>query len=440
MARVSSGKTCVQAIIVITVILLAGLGSPALAQAAEKCPANPQQVAATYNYTLGLQGIGSNYQFTDENALVEQAKAIKGMGSNLLKISLGKGSAEKYKLGKAARRAETVLGYIEASPEIHQALDMDFAYYQAWVHTFTAAKWRDGITMPEAKLFYDEMYALSEWLLTRYSGTGKTFMIGNWEGDWLLHRPGGRDSTPLERAVLGMVAWLNIRQLAIDNAKANVPHENVELYHYVEVNLVKKAMQGKTSIAHSVLPQTNVDLVSYSSYEAIKRSPKPDIDSIRQPLTEIMAYLESQLQPKEGLPFNRRVFIGEYGYHANKAKPLTVKQQFMKSRFVMQVALELDLPFSLIWQLYNNEYSDDGISKEMSMIDEAGQKRALYFLHQQFYAEMSQFIAKTCAEEGAVPDRESFRAKALEVLPRLGFEKMQTLADEAHSASAKGSK
>ena len=39
-----------------------------------------------YNFVLGTQGIGGYYKFTDESALIEQAKHIRAMGSNILKI------------------------------------------------------------------------------------------------------------------------------------------------------------------------------------------------------------------------------------------------------------------------------------------------------------------------------------------------------------------
>lgn len=412
-------------------LLALGLGSPAQAQTDASCSTGAEEVARGYNYILGTQAIGGSYQFGKGSRLLEQARQIRGLGSNLLKISLAEGAAKKYGTDAAAANAKTTLEYLQASPEMQQALDMDFAYYQAWVHSFTNANWRDGVSMAEARQYYDEMYALTAWLLERYSGTGKVFMLGNWEGDWMLLGRQNRDVDPSSTAVEGMIAWLKIRQLAIDNAKAAVAHEKVEVYHYLEVNLVKKAMEGRASLAHSVLPEVNVDLVSYSSYEAIKQSAKPDLPSIRQPLEQILAYLEGQMQPKPGLPFKRRVFIGEYGYHAERTKPLTVKQQYMKSRFVMQSAVALDLPFALIWQMYNNEYAENGTSKEMSLIDESGRKRALYALHQTYLGTMQAFVAQSCRETGVLPTREAFRARALEVLKAAGFEKMDALAKAA---------
>ena len=410
-------------------MLALALAAPVAAQSGASCAADPEAAARSYNYILGTQAIGGPYQHTKGNRLIEQADNVRGMGSNLLKISLAEGAAPAYDSAEAARGAKTTLDYIKAAPAVQQALDMDFTYYQAWVHSFTDATWRDGVDMTEARQYYDEMYALTAWLLERYSGTGKVFMLGNWEGDWLLLGRQNRELDPSPTAVEGMIAWMKIRQLAVDNARAAVAHKDVAVYHYIEVNLVKKAMAGRPSIGLSVLREVNPDLVSYSAYEAIKQSPTPDLMSIRQPLEEILGFLEAQLPPKEGLPFKRRVFIGEFGYHADRAKPLTVKQQYMKSRFVMQSAVALDLPFALIWQMYNNEYTEDGRSKEMSLIDERGRKRALYMLHRNYLAEMKSFVAQSCRDTGALPSRDAFRARALEVLKASGFEKMQALEE-----------
>jgi len=45
-----------------------------------------------YNYVIGTQSIGPNYKFTTDDKLVETAKAIYDMGSNMIKISLSTGS------------------------------------------------------------------------------------------------------------------------------------------------------------------------------------------------------------------------------------------------------------------------------------------------------------------------------------------------------------
>lgn len=407
--------------------LLLSLPGVARAEAAPACAANPQQFAASYDYRLGTQAFGTGMP-SKRTTLAAQASEIRAMGSNIIKFALGRRQGNEYGFGDAAKSAQTTLDYVRETPRLRQVLDMDFTYYQFWTHGFADVKWRDGLSKGEAAAAYQEIHDFTAWLLKRYKGSGKTFMLGNWEGDWLLYGGEGKDATPPPEAIQGMIDWLNIRQKAVDDAKAAIPHPGVEVYHYVEVNQVQRALDGKPSVALSVLPSVNVDLVSYSSYDSIKRSKEPDLAAIRTPLSRAVRFLEGQLQPKPGLPFANRVFIGEYGYHANSTVPMSVEAQYLKSRYVMQVAIELDLPFALIWQLYNNERSGDGTSAEMGLIADQGERRALYYLHQQYLGAMSGFVADSCRQSGQPPAPDAFKAKALEVLQSLSFERMEAMA------------
>ncbi|WP_438988712.1 hypothetical protein [Polaribacter sp.] len=367
-----------------------------------------------YNFVLGTNAIAGKYQFTDESKLVEQAKHIRAMGSNILKISLGKKSQMSYGLKKT--KAKTTLALFKSEPDYKKVFDMDFKYIFTWVHTLTNVKWKKRINIVEEKKLYDEMYEFATYILKKYNTSGKTFLIGNWEGDWLLHPNFNRKMTPPKEHVANMTKWFNIRQKAIDDAKRNTKHKNVFIYHYIELNLVLKAMDGKTSIAKDVLPNVNVDFVSYSSYEAIK---KRNYSQKKATLDSIFNYLEKQLQYKENLPFKRRVFIGEYGYHANKNKPESFKKQFNETKEMMLVSLELQLPFSLHWQMYNNEYSKTGVSKEMSLINEAGEKRPLYYLHQNYYKKMNTYLKIYHKKNKQYPSKETFNNEAIRVLKSL---------------------
>ncbi|WP_139002894.1 hypothetical protein [Hyunsoonleella aestuarii] len=368
-----------------------------------------------YNFVLGTQGIGGKYQFTDDSKLVEQAKHIRSMGSNILKISLGRNTTKSYNLKEVD--ANTTLELFKAIPDFKGVFDMDFKYIFAWVHTLTDVKWKNRINKKEEQALYDEMFEFATYLLKEYNNSGKTFMIGNWEGDWLLHSGFNRNMTPPKNHVDNMTKWFQIRQKAIDDAKRKTEHKNVEIYHYVEVNLVLKGMQGKTCISKDILPKVDVDFVSYSSYEAIKNK---SYDEKKNTLKGIFNYLEGQLKPKKNLPFSRRVYLGEYGYHANKNKPETLKTQDKETKEIMQIALELDIPFALHWQMYNNEYDKNtGRSKEMSLINEQGEKRPLYYLHQNFYKKMNAYLEGYKNENKAYPPSDVFRKKALEVLKAL---------------------
>jgi hypothetical protein len=368
-----------------------------------------------YNFVLGTQGIGGYYKFTDESALIEQAKHIRAMGSNILKISLGKKSQKVY--GLPIKKVKSTKELFLSNKDYKIVFDMDFKFIFTWVHSLTQIQWKKGINKKEEQILYNEMYEFVSYLLKEYNNSGKTFMIGNWEGDWLLHPEYNRKITPPKKDVKNMTKWFQIRQKAIDDAKKKTKHKNVQIYHYIELNLALKGMNGDVCIAEDILPKVDVDLVSYSSYEAIK---KRNFEEKTKTLTAIFNYLEKQLKPKKDIPFTRRVFIGEYGYQANINNPQSFVKQHNQTKEIMQIALALNLPFALHWEMYNNEYhKKTGQSKEMSLINEQGMKTSLYFLHQAYYKKMNAFLKEYNIKNNSYPDSEAFKKEALNILRTL---------------------
>ncbi len=368
-----------------------------------------------YNFVLGTNSLGSKYQFTNDSKIIEQAKQTRALGSNILKISITERNLPDY--GYKPKDVSEMMEVLDLIPDYEEVMNMDFKYYFFWFHTATKIKWKRGIDRQQEKILYQEMYDFIEFLLTEHNNSGKTFFIGNWEGDWLLHPQMNKNSIPSPDDVANMTKWLQIRQKAVDDAKENIAHENVEVYFYVEVNLVNKGLEGKTCLTRDVLPNVNPDFVSYSSYESSK---KVDYETNKKFLVRAVNYIEEQLQPKEGLPFERRVLIGEYGGHAFEDIPGTFLRQFSNVKDIMQLTLEMDLPFALHWQLYNNEYrKKDGASKNMSLINEEGEKMPVFFLHQNYYKAMNAFLKDYKEEHGSYPEHEVFKEEALLVLNKV---------------------
>lgn len=390
---------------------LIGLAMLAVAQPR---PPKPSKLA-DYNFVLGTQMIGAKYKFTKDSYLEEQAKHIRGMGSNILKVTLGRNYHYSYPDLMADPTVRSTVDILKTQKEYRKVFDMDFKYIFMWVHTLTNVKWQKPLEPKDKLTLYREMYDLAAYLLTEYSGTGKTFMIGNWEGDWLLHGTGKRNIDPGDEKIQAMTEWFQLRQAAIDEAKRKVPHKDVELYYYVEVNLVMKGKQGKRCITESILEHVNPDMVSYSSYESIKKH--PNYESLKTTVGGLMDYMESKLQPKEGIPFDRRVYLGEYGYQVSKYN--SAEKQSSQTKDIMRLSLELNLPFALHWELYNNEYSPKGVSKGMSLISEEGEFKPVYYLHQNFYKQMNEYLLAYEKENGEYPSNDVFRVKALETLKGL---------------------
>lgn len=365
-----------------------------------------------YNFVLGTHAISGSYQFTSDNKLVEQAKKIREMGSNILKITLGKNSPDIYGINEAVKSTTTLSLFTNNLP-YKQVCDMDFKYIFFWVHTLTGIDWKAGISAANEQALYNEMYSFASYILTRYNNSGKTFFIGNWEGDWLLIPSYDRTETPTPAALANMSKWFQIRQRAIDDAKNASSATNVSLYHYIEANLVLKGMNGQPCVAESVIPNVNVDFISYSSYEIIKDK---TYAVKKADLQQAFTYLESKLRPKTNLPFARRVFIGEFGYQATAGNSASFQKQYDDTKDIMKIVYELNLPFGLHWQMYNNEYDNNGVSKEMSLINESGAKTRLYFLHQNFYKAMNTYLKDEFKKNNQYPTADQFRTKAVQVL------------------------
>ena len=368
----------------------------------------PEDVArevAAFNYVLGTQTIGVKYGFSEQTRLVETASAIRKMGSNILKISMGQGYAKHYNLAKRDGVASLV-ELARDEPSFRTVLDMPFATYLIWAYPFVGGDtvWKDGFGEGERRAEHERILAFSSYLLEAYRGTGKTFLLGHWEGDWYLHPGYNRTATPSPVAVRGMIEWLNTRQQAVEEAKRRHPDSDVRLYHYTEVNLVRKAMRGESCLTNDVLPHTGVDYVSYSCYDTINRVR----GHAGRDLHGALDHIESKLRPKEGIA-GKRVFIGEYGFPLDGRT--TPDQQDEYSRDVCRAALEWGCPFVLYWEMYCNEIRD-GRHRGFWLIDDKGAKQPFYSTLQRYYGRAETYVQETLDRTGRLPTAEEFARTA----------------------------
>lgn len=378
-----------------------------------------------YNYAVGTQTVGSKYKFTDKTMLVETAIEIKNMGSNLLKFSMNpRYSSENYGLPENEQITSlTKLATLE--PSMKEVLGMDFKYYHIWVYCFSQytpepkgkkddtaqIKFIDGYPEKYEKMLYDELYEFTAHLLKTYSGTGKVFYLGNWEGDWHLRPDYNRNKPVNPRTLDGMKKWAKVRQKAIDDAKKNIPHKDVSIYHYIEVNLVRKAVENPESqvVANSLLEEVNPDFVSYSSYDST--NPYKNEADLTLHLQQSLDYLESKLKPKKGLPDGKRVWIGEYG---SPSKHHSDEMQNLRSIWTIKASLDWGTPFILYWELYNNEIvSETGEHVGYWLINHEGVKQPIWHTHHSFYQESKSFVENYISKNGKSPSFDFFRKEAL---------------------------
>jgi len=365
------------------------------------------------NYILGTQTFGVKYQFTNQTRLVETAQAIIDMGSNVLKCYLGPKAYDQYKI--SITKYKTLKELAAEEPSYQKILDMPFDYYLFWVYGFAEPNnvLRKGWNEHQKKATYKEIYDLACFLLAKYNNSGKTFYIGQWEGDWAMADPPLRyENEPADLAIAATLDWLNTRQSAIDAAKKATPHKNVTIYHYLEVNIVIEAMKGHRTIVNSVLPETNIDYVSYSAYDAIypydpNLNFSQRIEAVSAKLLAALDYIEARI-PQKDIP-GKRVFIGEYGFPISAVG--TARAQKQASLAVAIAALQWGCPFILYWEMYDNEAEEGGTGgKGYWMIDNKGVKQPVYEVHYNYYKWAKKFIADK------KPSDEEFRKAAVEFL------------------------
>lgn len=366
----------------------------------------------TFNYAVGTQTFDPVYQFTTNSKLVETAEAIREMGANVIKFKLGRdyygkpGRSGNVPEKNPAIRSLTEL--VRDEPSHRSVLDLPFANYVLWAYSFADHDWHKGFPAEAAEREYREVHELAKYLLTKFSGTGKSFYLGHWEGDWWLRgfdseKNKGPDGRATPEAIQGMTGWLNTRQRAIEDARRDVRHERVQVWQYTEVNLVKRAMEGAKTVCNDVLPKSRVDFVSYSAYDTQNDPAK---------LRAALDYIESKLPAKEGIA-GRRVFIGEYGFPAVHHTP---QQQDAKSRAVIHTALAWGCPFVLYWELYNNEVDDKGQQRGFWLIDDKGVKQPVYSTHQRFLFKARSFVANFERREKRLPSFDEYRKASVDYL------------------------
>ena len=375
-------------------LLMAGMAAPLSA-------AEPPAVDR-FNYSLGTQAIGGLYPFTSQDPLVESAEVIRAMGASCMKFDL-RPKPKQYP------GIHSLVELARDEPAHRKVLDMPFANFQLWAEPFAATSWKQGFSKAHAELEYQEMYALVAHLLKTYSGTGKTFYLGHWEGDNLLRGSISKtaDAQMTPERVQGMIDWLTTRQRAVDDAKRDTHHQDVQVWHYTELNHPTISLrEGRPTLVNQVLPHVPVDFVSYSAYD-VTNVPKPE------EIKALLSYIESKLTPKPGIQ-GKRVFIGEYGYSVfHNGKPHhSPQEQNRLSLITIQAALEWGSPFILYWELYNNELEADGTQRGFWMIDDKGVKQPIYETHLLYYQWARRYVTESITRTGQAPAEAEFRAAA----------------------------
>jgi hypothetical protein len=305
---------------------------------------------------LGTTHTAGNYYLTDKDYLNEGADQVLAMGSHVIKV---------WFYGKRNEHPEVMYPFNSNWPKANSLVDgaklpyfktlfnKPFTTYILVVTSLgrSADYWRDGITKEQEKDEQRQFYELAKHFLTTYKDSGKTFVLQHWEGDWMTRGHFNLDEDPRPEALANMVIWLNARQAGVNQAKKEIGQHGVRVYSAAEVNRVVSSMQtGRPNIVNKVLPYTNVDLVSYSSWDScVDHYNDPNV--LRSALDFIAANVPDS--PDFG---SKNVYLGEFGLPENEFSPERVQQTMAN---VVDVGLAWGCPYIVYWELYCNELKPD---------------------------------------------------------------------------------
>ncbi len=317
----------------------------------------PVVVKDTTHYAeiVGTSHVSQKYFFGTQDCLNEGADRVLEMGSKVIKVWFYNGGETPEKMYPWNSNWPTnVNSLVEGlnAPHFKTLFDKPFKTFvllvTSMVDNANPYYWKDNLSQVQIDQEEQEFYEFTKALLTKYQGTGKTFVLQHHEGDWHLRGNSDASKDPDPAAIDRMIQWLNARQRGVTKARNELNAKAVNVYHAAEINLVVKTMkEGKPNMVNKVLPFTNLDLVSYSCYDACLAAGIGD----KTLLNNAVQFIKQNMPDSQ--PFgNNNVFIGEYGVPENEYNNFQISDITDNG---VKVAVTEKCPYVIYWQLYCNE-------------------------------------------------------------------------------------
>lgn len=229
-------------------------------------------------------------------------------------------------------------------------------------------------TPDDAAIEEREFAGLALHFLSNFSGSGKTFMLEHWEGDWAARCGSYDGSKPADPAVQArMVLWLAARQRGVDAARAawcatrNAASADpidcadgraihaaagVTVLHASEVNLILTSMEtGFPNNILEVIPKVALDAVSYSSYDTQWLNPQ---------FGDALDFIAAHHNRTSASPPSA-VYVAEYGLAVNEdpwaSDALALYRHVIGTALTTSPVTGEQRAFATFaWELFDNEH------------------------------------------------------------------------------------
>lgn len=340
------------------------------------------------NEILGVTHTSGKYFFSNKDFLNEGADIIEVMGINTIKLWLTPNPDVSYNYNTIWPKS-TNLGIDSGYPEgwnklpeyqnakINSLVDLlktsyyqdvlakdrNFTTYVFETTEFKSFNWKSGLSPYEINEIKRQFKEVTIYLMESQKGTGRTFLLQNWEGDNAIRFFEGSWTAEQEQlATEGMIKWLNARQDGITEGRnyvlAKDKDNDVKVYGVAEVNRVNSSNETfkHKLVIDYVVPHTHMDLYSLSSWGT--RLPGEE-----QSLIEKLDYI-AEKAPDNDIFGDKNVILGEFGAYMqtyesqNNNYPglygYSGDGQYMANRKQLEFALDWGIQYALYWQVYCN--------------------------------------------------------------------------------------
>lgn len=322
-------------------------------------PLSGGQIPTNLAHRLGATHYDGRYCFTDRPYLLEGCQALYDLGLRVAKLWFGR-RLPGYSYNSAwDDHPMASLADVARHPYFVEAFAMPFSTFVLEIHPVHG---HSGSRFNDAADFSDDeaqFYELVTYLLQTYAERDVTFILQNWEGDWMIRDYAGQlwDVPPedtLERCD-AMARWFAARQAGVDRARAERPNSRCRVFHAAEVNRVLDSLQGIPTLTTHVLPHVAVDMVSWSCYDGMGSA----VDTWHG--LDIIEH-HARTMPGQKEPV---VFIGEIGLPEQGRSQESIVEWWDRA---MGVFLARQIPYIIHWELYCNE-PVDGNKRDRSVLD-----------------------------------------------------------------------
>jgi len=201
----------------------------------------------------------------------------------------------------------------------------------------------------------NQVEELTAWLYETYADRDVTFILQQWEGDWLYRKSYSEDWTiePDEAKTRAECfrKWFTARQNSVLKARQRCAQgKKCRVLFAVEVNRVLDVHRNISTLTSHLLPQMEVDLVSWSAYDGMGS------------VVDLWHGIETIRHYMKPTPFFDKpvVYIGEIGNPEEERINIDLTEWWDQR---MGVFLALDIPWVVHWELSCNEITEKAKQK-----------------------------------------------------------------------------